>query len=129
MTNTSMPRTTIILGLVLVAVGVVGYLVSESRSLTALIPALLGAVLAVCGFIGRSKPAIGIHAALVVALLGALGTLRNVMGLGDLLAGDAERPLAVISGTITFVLLRIYLVIGVRSFVAVRRERRAGVER
>ena len=129
MTNTSMPRTTIILGLVLVAVGVVGYLVSESRSLTALIPALLGAVLAVCGFIGRSKPAIGIHAALVVALLGALGTLRNVMGLGDLLAGDAERPLAVISGTITFVLLVIYLVMGVRSFIAVRRERRAGVER
>lgn len=127
MQNSSMPRTTIILGVVLVVVGVVGYLVSDSASWTALIPAILGLVLAVCGFIGRSRPAIGIHAALVVALLGALGTVRNVMGLGELFAGDAERPLAVISGTITFVLLVIYLVLGVRSFIAVRRERRAAV--
>lgn len=127
MQNSPLPRLTVTLGVVLVVVGVIGYLVSDSSSWTALIPAILGVVLAVCGVIGRSRPAIGIHAALVVALLGALGTLRNVIGLGTLIAGDAERPLAVISGTITFVLLVIYLVVGVRSFIAVRRERRAGV--
>lgn len=126
MQNSSMPRTTVILGSLLIAVGVIGYLASDTSSWTALIPAILGAVLAVCGVLGRSNPKVWIHAALVVALVGALGTLRNVLGLGDLLAGEAERPLAVISGTITFVLLVGYVVLGVRSFVAVRRARRAG---
>ncbi|WP_298750782.1 hypothetical protein [uncultured Serinicoccus sp.] len=127
MQNSSMPRTTILLGVVLVAVGVVGWLAAGMSSWTALIPAVLGAVLAVCGVLGRSNPKVWIHAALVVALLGALGTIRNVLGLADLAAGDAERPLAVVAGTITFVLLVGYLVVGVRSFVAVRRERRRQV--
>ena len=42
-------------------------------------------------------------------------------------AVDAERPLAVVAGTITFVLLVVYLVLGVRSFIVVRRERRRQV--
>ncbi|GAA4882034.1 hypothetical protein [Serinicoccus chungangensis] len=127
MQNSSMPRTTTLLGVVLVAVGVVGWLAAGMSSWTALIPAVLGAVLAVCGLLGRSNPKVWIHAALVVALLGALGTIRNVLGLADLASGDAERPLAVVAGTITFVLLVAYLVLGIRSFVAVRRARRQQV--
>ncbi|WP_298890242.1 hypothetical protein [uncultured Serinicoccus sp.] len=127
MQNSSMPRTTTLLGVVLVVVGVVGWLAAGMTSWTALIPAILGAVLAVCGLLGRSNPKVWIHAALVVALLGALGTIRNVLGLADLAGGDAERPLAVVAGTITFVLLVGYLVVGVRSFVAVRRARRQQV--
>ncbi|OLT17391.1 hypothetical protein BJF80_04090 [Serinicoccus sp. CUA-874] len=122
-----MPRTTLVLGVLLIAVGVIGWLAAGTSSWTALIPAILGVVLAVCGVLGRSNPKVWIHAALVVALIGALGTLRNVLGLGDLLAGEAERPLAVISGTISFVLLVGYVVLGIRSFVAVRRERRSAV--
>ncbi|WP_151526084.1 hypothetical protein [Serinicoccus kebangsaanensis] len=127
MQNSSMPRTTVTLGVLLVAVGVIGWIAAGMSSWTALIPAILGVVLAVCGVLGRSNPKVWIHAALVVAVVGALGTLRNVMGLGDLVAGEAERPLAVISGTVTFVLLVGYVVLGVRSFVAVRRERRSAV--
>ncbi|WP_028131028.1 hypothetical protein [Serinicoccus marinus] len=127
MQNSSMPRTTLVLGVLLIAVGVIGWLAAGMSSWTALIPAILGVVLAVCGVLGRSNPKVWIHAALVVALIGALGTLRNVLGLGDLLAGEAERPLAVISGTISFVLLVGYVVLGIRSFVAVRRERRSAV--
>jgi uncharacterized membrane protein (UPF0136 family) len=119
--NSSVARTTVVVGLVLVVVGVLGYLLSDSRSLTAFIPSVLGVVLAVCGVIGARRPKIGIHAALVVALVGVLGTVPNVLGLGDLLSGDSERPLAVVSGTVTFVLLVVYLVIGIRSFVAARR--------
>ena len=48
MQNSSMPRTTVILGSLLIAVGVIGYLASDTSSWTALIPAILGAVLAVC---------------------------------------------------------------------------------
>ena len=127
MQNSSMPRTTLVLGVLLIAVGVIGWLAAGMSSWTALIPAILGVVLAVCGVLGRSNPKVWIHAALVVALIGALGTLRTVLGLGDLLAGEAERPLAVISGTISFVLLVGYVVLGIRSFVAVRRERRSAV--
>ena len=127
MQNSSMPRTTLLLGIVLVVVGVVGWLAAGMSSWTALIPAILGVVLAVCGVLGRTNPKVWIHAALLVAVIGALGTLRNVLGLGDLVTGEAERPLAVISGTISFVLLVGYVVLGVRSFVAVRRQRRSAV--
>lgn len=119
--TSGVPRTTVVVGAVLVVVGVLGYLLSDSRSLTAFIPSVLGVVLVVCGVVGASKPKIGIHAALVVALAGVLGTIPNVLGLGDLVSGDSDRPLAVVSGTITFVVLVAYLVIGIRSFVAARR--------
>ena len=120
-----MPKTTLSLGGVLVAVGVVGWLASGAASVTALIPAFLGLVIALLGWVALSRPKLGVHAALVVALLGIFGTIPNVLGLGDLLSGTAERPLAVVTGTITFVLLVAYVVAGVRSFVAVRRERAA----
>jgi hypothetical protein len=94
-------------------------------SVTALIPSVVGVLLLVCAAAAR-KPAWhrhGIHAALVVALLGALGSLMNVARIGDVLAGTAERPAAVIVSTIMFVLLVGYLVMGARSFVAARRQR------
>lgn len=119
--SSNVPRTTVVVGAVLVVVGVLGYLLSDSRSLTAFIPSLLGALLVVCGLVGARRPKIGIHAALVVALVGVLGTIPNVLGLGDLVSGDSDRPLAVVSGTVTFVVLVAYLVVGIRSFVAARR--------
>ena len=61
--------------------------------------------------------------ALVVALLGALGSLMNAARIGDVLAGTAERPVAVVVSTVMFVVLVAYLVAGVRSFVAARRAR------
>lgn len=116
-----MPKKTIALGVVLIAVGVIGYVVSDFASWTALIPSILGAAIALCGAIGLRSPKIGVHLALVVALVGAAGTWMNVAKLGQLLSGDAERPLAVIVSTITFVLLVGYLIAGVRSFIAARR--------
>ncbi|MDN5635541.1 MAG: hypothetical protein L0G36_07845, partial [Brevibacterium sp.] len=59
--------------------------------------------------------------ALVVAILGILGTSMNVVQVGALIAGEAERPAAVVTSIITFVLLIVYVVMGVRSFIAARR--------
>ncbi|MBN9606830.1 MAG: hypothetical protein J0G30_09490, partial [Actinomycetales bacterium] len=71
------------------------------------------------------KPGTGhIHIALVVALLGVAGTLMNVLQLGSVFAGTAERPAAVLVSTITFLLLIVYIALGVRSFVVARRWRR-----
>jgi hypothetical protein len=118
-----MTRLTVVIGAVLVVLGVVAYAATAAASITALIPSLVGVLLLLCALLAR-KPAWhrhGIHAALVVALLGALGTLMNVAQIGEVFAGTAERPAAVIVSTLMFVLLVGYLVMGVRSFVAARR--------
>jgi hypothetical protein len=120
-----MTTLTVVIGAVLVVLGIVAYVGTAAVSLTALIPSVVGVLLLVCAAAAR-KPAWhrhGIHAALVVALLGALGSLMNVARIGDVLAGTAERPAAVIVSTIMFVLLVGYLVMGARSFVAARRQR------
>lgn len=116
-----MPRMTIGLGLLLVALGVIAYIATAFASWTALIPAFLGVVIAIAGAIGLKRPKAGLAIALVIAVLGVLGTAMNVVELGSLFAGEAERPAAVITSTITFVLLIVYLVLGGRSFVAGRR--------
>lgn len=116
-----MPRITIGLGIILIAIGVIAYVATAFASWTALIPAILGAVLLISGLIGLRNQKVGIHIALAVAVLGILGTAMNVLQLGALIAGEAERPAAVITSTITFVLLIVYVVLGIRSFIAARR--------
>lgn len=120
-----MPRLTIGIGAVLIALGAVAYIATAFASWTALIPAILGAVLLICGLIGVKRPKLGVHIALVVALLGLAGTGMNVLQIGALIAGEAERPAAVITSTITFVLLVAYLILGVRSFITARRWKNA----
>lgn len=120
-----MTRLTVVIGSVLVVLGVVAYAATAAASVTALIPSFVGVLLLLCAAAAR-KPAWhrhGIHAALVVALLGALGSLMNVARIGEVFAGTAERPAAVIVSTLMFVLLVGYIVMGVRSFVAARRAR------
>lgn len=116
-----MPRLTIGLGGILVLLGMIAYIATAFASATALIPSALGVILVISGIIGVKRPKIGIHIALVVALIGALGTLMQVSSLPALFAGEAERPGAVITGSIAFVLLVVYLVLGVRSFIRARR--------
>lgn len=119
-----MLRLTFVIGGILTVLGVVAYVATGAVSVTALIPTFIGVLLLVCGAIarrGENARKHAIHAALVVALLGALGSLMQVVKLGDVFAGTAERPAAVIVSTIMFVLLVIYIVMGVRSFIAARR--------
>ena len=47
----------------------------------------------------------------------------NVMKIGELFAGTAERPNAVIASTVTFVVLLVFLAVGIASFVRARRYR------
>lgn len=118
-----MTMLTLGIGGVLIATGLIAYLATAAASVTALIPAFVGLLLLVAGLMARRNPAArrhSLHAAMAVALLGVLGSLMNVFQLGALLAGTAERPGAVITSTIMFVLLTAYLIVGVRSFVAAR---------
>lgn len=116
-----MPRRTIALGAILVAVGVVSYVATSFSSWTALIPAILGLLIAVCGLVAVKNQKVGIHVALGIALLGILGTSMNVIKIGTLISGDAERPLAIVASTVTFVLLVGYVITAIRSFISARR--------
>lgn len=119
-----MPKVTIGVGALLVLVGLIAYIATAAASWTALIPAILGALILIGGLIGLKSPKIGVHLALVLAILGVAGTFMNVMDLGALFAGEAERPAAVIASTVTFVVLIVYVVVGVRSFIRARRWKR-----
>lgn len=122
-----MTRLTTIIGALLVVTGVLAYVVTSTSSVTALIPAFVGGLLLICAAVA-SRPALhrhGVHAALVVALVGALGSLMNVVKVGQLFTGAAERPAAIITSLILFVLCAGYVAVGIRSFVAARRARAA----
>jgi hypothetical protein len=124
-----MQRLTLVIGGILVVLGVVAYVATGAASVTALIPAFVGLLLVICGVIaarGERARMHATHAALTIALLGALGSLMQVVKLGEVFAGTAARPAAVIVSTVMFVLLVGYIVLGVRSFIAARKARTGG---
>ena len=117
-----MPTTTRYFGLILIVLGIAGYMLTGRTSLTALIPAVFGAILVICALIARSENARkhAMHAAVAVGLIGALAALGR--GMPAAFAGDATRP-AVLSQLVMGVLLLIYVALGVQSFIAARRAR------
>lgn len=121
-----MARVTIGFGAALVALGIIGFVGSGADSVTALIPSFFGAVFVVLGVIGLDdgRRKLTMHIAAFLALVGIAGSVTGLVDLPDLLAGnDLERPWAVAVQSIMAVVLVIYLVLAVRSFIAARRAR------
>ena len=65
-----MPATTRLVGFILIAIGVIGYIATGGASLTALIPAMLGAIMLVLAMVARNVNARkhAMHAAVAIAL-------------------------------------------------------------
>ena len=120
-----MPSITIVLGAVLIILGLAGYFLTGTASLTALIPSAFGLLIALAGLLARDerKRKHAMHAAVAVALLGFLGSVRGLLQLGALFAGTAARPAAVLAQTIMALLTLGYIVLAVRSFIKARRNR------
>lgn len=125
-----MPAITFLIGFLLVLVGIGGYGIAHSQghaSPTALIPSIIGALILMCAIVAIFKESLrkhAMHAALLVALLGILGTIMGVVKLFTLIAGGSvERPLAVVSQSLTAFLCFVFILFGVRSFIAARRAR------
>lgn len=118
-----MPRTTMLVGAALVVIGVAAWAITAFASWTALIPSIIGLVLFLLGLLAvkTGKQKLYIHIALLVALVGIAGTVPNALKLGDVFSGAAERPAAVVTSALTLILLVVYLVLGVRSFITARR--------
>jgi hypothetical protein len=118
----SMPSLTRIVGFVLVLLGAAGYFGTGRASVTALIPAMVGAVFLLLALIARNPNARKhvMHAAVALALLGVLGVAPRI--LAGVRAGDVGRP-AVLSQIAMAVILLLYVLLGVKSFVDARRRR------
>ena len=119
-------RLALVIGALLVLTGIGGY--AAFRSPTALIPVGFGILLGLCGLVARKENLRkhAMHAAAAVALLGFVPSVPGLLGIPALLAGEAERPAAVILRSVMALLLLGFLVAAVRSFVAARRARTAG---
>jgi len=112
-------------GVLLILVGLAGYLLSEKASpVTALIPAIPGLILIVCGLIARTglrALKIAMH---VAALIGLLGLLA---GAGALIARwNGEFGLAQTVQAAMAAICGVFLVLCVKSFRDARKRREAG---
>ena len=131
-----MPRLALFIGLLLVLLGVGGYVYALATadegggyaSWTALIPAIAGVPLIILGGLALVNPGWRkhlMHVAVAWALLGALAPL------GRLPAGLRADPINVVAVSSLLgmlVLCAIFVIAGIRSFIAARKERQAGLE-
>ena len=120
-----MPFTSIICGVLLILVGILGYAYGMSTghaSPTALIPAIFGLVLALLGIVSRMKDDLRkhlMHAAAAIALIGFILTAgRLVMNLGNLTLSAAF-----LSQLAMALICLIFVVLAVKSFSDARRNR------
>ena len=120
-----MSRTAILFGVLLIAVGVVGYTMGgDHKSPTALIPAAEGLLLAICGVIVLANPGArkhAMHAAATVGLLGFLAAGGRLMS--TLVQGKVPGALAFGSLALMLALSAAFVVLCVASFVSARRKR------
>jgi hypothetical protein len=117
-----MPGITRVVGFILIAIGVIGYLYTGAASITALIPAMVGAILLVLALAARNTQARkhAMHAAVAFALIAALATLPRLIP--GLMAREFQRPATIAQLAMVLVLL-FYVLMGVRSFIQARRGR------
>ena len=115
-----MPQITLAFSFFLTVLGVSTWLLTNQTSFTALIPAFFGIGLAVVGFaaITEKMRMHAIHAAAFLALLGTFGSLKRAL---PSITSAEELGLATMSQLLMAVLLILFLIICVRSFIVARR--------
>lgn len=120
-----MPKLAIIFGLILDILGVASFIATGATHLTALIPSAFGTVIFLAGIVAHIRPGARKHAMHVAALFGLLGALGGLgMGLpkiGALLAGTAQRPVAVVMQISMGLIALVFLALCVKWFIDARR--------
>jgi fucose 4-O-acetylase-like acetyltransferase len=123
-----MAKMTIFFGVVLIVLGVWGFVATGSAHPTALIPTWTGLSLAVSGALARTEDAkqrmLWMHVAVTVGLLGFLGAgSRAIVELVKAQGKTLEYPVAVADQAAMAVICLVFVLLCVRSFIAVRRTR------
>ena len=116
-----MAKKTMIVGAILLVLGGVVTVLSDSGSITSLIPSFIGAILVVLALVAQAKPDLNhhmMHGVAVVALLAVLGSLGSLIGRGS-------GGWALFSQLVTVVACGGLLFFAVQSFRAARLAREA----
>jgi hypothetical protein len=123
-----MAKLTIALGILLILVGIVGFVYTGSAHPTALIPAIFGLAFVLFGIMANTENAkkrmLWMHVSVTVALLGFLGTIKADIDTVRLSRGvEFPHPAAILEKGAMSLLCLIYVLFCVRSFIAARRAR------
>jgi len=114
----------IITSVLLIFIGVGGYIAgmqSEKASFTALIPAVIGILILIGSLIGIKNLKAGMHMAALFTLLGFIAPLGRLI---PVTIKEGFTPsLPVLSQLATVIICGIFLVLCVRSFIQVRKNR------
>ena len=114
----------------MIAIGVGGYgygLMGDRASVTALIPAFFGIVFVILGAVSKANEGLRkhlMHAAVTLALLGFILTAGRVL----MKIADITVSAALISQLAMAAVCLIFVLLGIRSFTAARREREASTD-
>ena len=122
-----MAKVTLTFAVLLVVLGLTGYLGTGREHPTAMIPAWIGLALGVGGYLAispkESRRRLFMHTNVTIALLGFIGTVVELVRgyIHASSAGVAATPAALAAKTTLASLLLIYIILCVRSFKAARR--------
>jgi len=121
-----MPKLAMFFGIALIAVSAAVYpnRDPEKSAITAFIPAILGVLLLLCGLIAQNDK-LRMHAMHFAALLGLAGTIAPLVRAIPALAGGASINWPLGGQLATSALSAVFLALCVKSFIDVRRARKA----
>lgn len=125
-----MAKITIVFGVLLIILGLVGFFGTGAIHHTALIPTWFGLALCVGGFLAispsESRRKLFMHINVTVGLLGLIGAASEaVRGYMSAAAKGLEPDHIALAAKLTMaLLLLVYVVLCVRSFIAARRARK-----
>jgi len=120
-----MPSTSIVSGVLLIFIGIAGYvfsIVDGNTSLTALIPAAFGLLLVIFGALAKSNERLRKHLMHAAVLVGLLGFIIPAWRLVSQ-ASNLTVSLAVLSQAAMALICLFFVILSVQSFVNARRER------
>ncbi len=120
-----MPSTSIISGVLLIVIGIIGYVfsvVDGNTSLTALIPAAFGLLLLIFGIIAKSNENLRKHLMHAGVLVGLLGFIIPTVRLASQMS-NIKVSLAVVSQAAMALICLFFVILSVQSFVNARRSR------
>lgn len=118
-----------VVGVLLAAIGLGGYIATGMEHPTALIPFVIGDLFITIGVLVKLRPTWRMHlmhAAATLALLGTLGTINGLLSGYRWLQGTVPaRPAAVLAQSATAIILALFVGLAVRSFIQARIQREA----
>lgn len=124
-----MAKVTIIFGILLVVLGLVGYYGTGAAHPTALIPTWFGLALGICGFLAISpsekRRKLFMHINVTIGLVGLIGAVVKALnGYGNARSQGLDPDMKAIGAQVIMAaLLANYVYLCVRSFIEARRAR------